>query len=250
MKYVYFFRNKCYYIKNKQGVLLFMALSYEPLWRQLKQLNLSKMDLVKKINISNATLAKLGKNEPVTLTIIEKICDELHCNINNVVTYIPEKPNNIPIDQLQIGTVILCPSPSLRLPIRERISKTHDILEPHTDCVILRKRNISSRECNFFVAPLNYRRYPDNIFDVHFTSEHSYPTRSGNIILTKCSTTKNSNIAKIEGNISLDLINSINSGILLDMVSIMLKYQLVSEALLYNAGFEEEELNNLKTRSC
>lgn len=62
-----------------------MSLSYFPLWRMLKDLNVSKMDFAKRVDISNATLAKLGKDEPVALTVIEKICAEFNCDVGNVV---------------------------------------------------------------------------------------------------------------------------------------------------------------------
>ena len=62
-----------------------MSLSYFPLWRMLKDLNVSKMDFAKRVDISNDTLAKLGKDEPVALTVIEKICAEFNCDVGNVV---------------------------------------------------------------------------------------------------------------------------------------------------------------------
>ena len=62
-----------------------MSLSYFPLWRMLKDLNVSKMYFAKRVDISNATLAKLGKDEPVALTVIEKICAEFNCDVGNVV---------------------------------------------------------------------------------------------------------------------------------------------------------------------
>ena len=55
-----------------------MSLSYEPLWAMLDELDVSKMEFAKIIGMSNATLAKLGKNEPITLTIIDKICNFSH----------------------------------------------------------------------------------------------------------------------------------------------------------------------------
>ena len=38
--------------------------------------------------ISSSTLAKLSKEEPVTLEVLEKICNELHCNIGDIVEFI------------------------------------------------------------------------------------------------------------------------------------------------------------------
>lgn len=56
-----------------------MALSYDPLWKMLKEMAISKMEFAKSIGISNATLAKMGKNEPITLTTVDKIYNEYHC---------------------------------------------------------------------------------------------------------------------------------------------------------------------------
>lgn len=60
-------------------------ISYNPLWKTLIDKNMRKMDLVKLIGISNGTLAKLGKNESVSLSIIDKICTALDCDISDVV---------------------------------------------------------------------------------------------------------------------------------------------------------------------
>lgn len=60
-------------------------ISYNPLWKTLIDKNMKKMDLVKLVGISNGTLAKLGKNESVSLSVIDKICIALGCDINDVV---------------------------------------------------------------------------------------------------------------------------------------------------------------------
>lgn len=66
-----------------------MSFSYLPLWRMLSELNVNKMDFAKQIDISNTTLAKLSKNEPVNLSIIDKICNEYGCKLEDIVTHIP-----------------------------------------------------------------------------------------------------------------------------------------------------------------
>lgn len=58
---------------------------YNKLWKMLIDKNMNKTELRDKIGISNATLAKLGKNEPVNLKIIESICKELDCNVEDVL---------------------------------------------------------------------------------------------------------------------------------------------------------------------
>jgi DNA-binding Xre family transcriptional regulator len=37
------------------------------------------------VGMSNTTLAKLGRNEPVSLEIIDKICTKLDCGIRDVI---------------------------------------------------------------------------------------------------------------------------------------------------------------------
>ena len=64
-------------------------ISYDRLWKTLIDKHLNKTELRDRIRISNATLAKLGKNEPVNLKIIEAICKELQCGIEDVVEITP-----------------------------------------------------------------------------------------------------------------------------------------------------------------
>ena len=60
-------------------------ISYMPLWRLLLERNLKRMDLVRKVGISTATLARISKGEHVALSVIERICSELDCRIEDVV---------------------------------------------------------------------------------------------------------------------------------------------------------------------
>lgn len=68
-----------------------MALSYNKLWKLLIDKNIKKLELRDMAAISNNTLAKLGKNEPVAMTVLEKICSALNCNIGDIVDYIPDQ---------------------------------------------------------------------------------------------------------------------------------------------------------------
>lgn len=68
-----------------------MGISYKPLWRQLLERDMKKLEFRDFVNISNGTLAKLGKNEPVAMDVIEKICIKMNCKIEDVVQIIPDK---------------------------------------------------------------------------------------------------------------------------------------------------------------
>ncbi len=62
-----------------------MTISYNNLWKILIDKNMNKGDLCNKAQISKGTMAKMTNNEPVTLTVIEKICDVPQCDIGDVV---------------------------------------------------------------------------------------------------------------------------------------------------------------------
>lgn len=64
-----------------------MSISYNGLWKQLIDRNLQKKDLIQKLNISSSTVAKMGKGEPVSLTVLEKICNYLECDIGEVMNF-------------------------------------------------------------------------------------------------------------------------------------------------------------------
>lgn len=49
---------------------------------------MKKGDIRKLTGMNSCTMAKMTNNEPVTLTVIEKICDKLECNISDVVEYV------------------------------------------------------------------------------------------------------------------------------------------------------------------
>lgn len=65
-----------------------MEISYNKLWKVLIDKNMKKIDLKDLAGISSSSLAKLGKNEPVTLEVLMKICDVLDVNIGDVVEFI------------------------------------------------------------------------------------------------------------------------------------------------------------------
>ena len=61
------------------------TISYDPLWKKLIDLKLSKSDLAKKAGLSKATVAKMGKEEYVSLEVIVRICNALGCGIYDVI---------------------------------------------------------------------------------------------------------------------------------------------------------------------
>ena len=64
-----------------------MTVSYVGLWKLLLEKGLQKQDLVEQIGLSSATVAKMGKGEPVSNTVLEKICNFLGCSVNDIISY-------------------------------------------------------------------------------------------------------------------------------------------------------------------
>lgn len=65
-------------------------ISYKPLWMTLIRKDKKKMDLLEIAKISRGTLAKMGKNEYVNMRIVDNICRELDCRIEDVMEYVKD----------------------------------------------------------------------------------------------------------------------------------------------------------------
>jgi len=66
------------------------TISFDPLWKTLFDRKISKTELTKRTGLSKATIAKMGKNESVTLDVIGRICSELQVPIEDVVEIIQD----------------------------------------------------------------------------------------------------------------------------------------------------------------
>ena len=67
-----------------------MTFSYNKLWKLLIDNNMMKKDLMQQANITSTTIAKMGKNKPVSLVVLGRICVALKCNIGDIVDVILE----------------------------------------------------------------------------------------------------------------------------------------------------------------
>lgn len=62
-----------------------MAVSYNKLWKLLIDKGMTKTDLRLATDMSTTTLAKLGKNETVSMDIMLRICKVLECNFDDII---------------------------------------------------------------------------------------------------------------------------------------------------------------------
>ncbi len=68
-----------------------MAVTYTKLWKLLLDKKLKRTDLKEIAGISSSTLAKLGKDEYVSMESIDRICAALKCDISEVLSVSNEK---------------------------------------------------------------------------------------------------------------------------------------------------------------
>lgn len=63
-------------------------LTFKPLWKTLIDKSMNKTDLKNAISCSFATIASMSKDEPVSMTVLNKICKALDCKIEDVIEYV------------------------------------------------------------------------------------------------------------------------------------------------------------------
>lgn len=68
-----------------------MKMSYNKLWKLLIDKKMKKSDLRKDAKISSSTLAKLSNDENVTTEVLVKICNELKCDVSDIMEFIPDE---------------------------------------------------------------------------------------------------------------------------------------------------------------
>lgn len=64
-----------------------MTVSYVDLWKLLLERGLQKQDLVEQVGLSSATVAKMGRGEPVSNKVLEKIYKFFECSVNDIISY-------------------------------------------------------------------------------------------------------------------------------------------------------------------
>ena len=68
-----------------------MAVSYKKLFKMLIDRDMKKKDFRELTGISGNTVSKLANNENVTMEVIEKICVNMCCTVDDIVEIIPDE---------------------------------------------------------------------------------------------------------------------------------------------------------------
>ena len=66
-------------------------ISYEPLWRTMKERGATTYTLQVKGEISSSTIRRLKANESVSTNTLEALCKILNCDLSDIIEYLPDK---------------------------------------------------------------------------------------------------------------------------------------------------------------
>ena len=67
-----------------------MDVTYNKLFKMLIDKELNKTEFAKAVGISTNTLAKLSRNEFVSMEILVRICRKLNCTVDDIMEVLPE----------------------------------------------------------------------------------------------------------------------------------------------------------------
>ncbi len=66
-------------------------MSYDNLWRVMKEKNVTQYMLIKKYHISPGQITRLKRNESVSTHTIETFCRILKCQVGDIMEYIEDE---------------------------------------------------------------------------------------------------------------------------------------------------------------
>ena len=67
-----------------------MKISYKKLWIELINRDIKKSHFKKLTGLSAGTITKLNKNEPVSITVLLSICEDLQCDIGDICSAVSD----------------------------------------------------------------------------------------------------------------------------------------------------------------
>lgn len=71
-----------------------MAVSYDKLWKLLIDKKMSAAELRRIAEIAPNTMTRMRKNQEVTMSVLEKICDVLDADFGDIVEYMGSQKTN------------------------------------------------------------------------------------------------------------------------------------------------------------
>lgn len=68
-----------------------MKANYNKLWKMLIDKKMNKTTLQEKVGMSPNTLAKMGRDENVSMEVLLRICEVLQCDIGDIMEAMPDE---------------------------------------------------------------------------------------------------------------------------------------------------------------
>ena len=66
-------------------------ISFDPLWRTMREKGITTYCLINKHNFSPYTITNLKRNKSITLHTLEKLCKVLDCQAESIVEFLPDE---------------------------------------------------------------------------------------------------------------------------------------------------------------
>lgn len=64
---------------------------YDPLWKTMEDRHLTTYTLRFKHGMSHATVQRLQSDMPVSTHTLNRLCEILHCRLEDIAVYVPDK---------------------------------------------------------------------------------------------------------------------------------------------------------------
>ena len=66
-------------------------ISYEPLYRTMKEKHITTYKLINEFGVSRSLLDRLKHNKPISTVTLNDLCCFLGCKVEDVLVYIPDE---------------------------------------------------------------------------------------------------------------------------------------------------------------
>ena len=68
-------------------------IKYDKLWITMKQKGITQYDLYTHYGMNRSQLSRLRHNQNVQVNTLDKLCNILHCGINDIMEHFPDDNN-------------------------------------------------------------------------------------------------------------------------------------------------------------
>jgi len=68
--------------------VLSMSFDYKPFFKTLIDKEVTREQIKKDLQLSPATMAKLAKGENISMSVLDKLCEYLNCEIEDIISHV------------------------------------------------------------------------------------------------------------------------------------------------------------------